>query len=71
MKSENIHPVFDRIVGRDEKEQLLNQNAKVLWFTGLSGSGKNNFGSSLRTRVEKTRFLDSSFGWGQYSHRDK
>ena len=36
---ENIHP-FHAFLGRASKEQLLGQQAKVFWFTGLSGSGK-------------------------------
>ena len=36
----HIYPVFDQLVSRDSKEWLLQQRAKVIWFTGLSGSGK-------------------------------
>ncbi len=39
-RMKHIHPVFDQIMGREEKERLLNQRGLVLWFTGLSGSGK-------------------------------
>lgn len=49
---ENIHPIFDRILTRNDKEQFLNQKAKVLWFTGLSGSGK----STIAEGVEKALF---------------
>ena len=49
---ENIHPIFDRIVTRSEKEQLLNQKAKVFWLTGLSGSGK----STIAEKVERMLF---------------
>lgn len=44
---ENIHPIFDRLLNRDDKEKFLNQRAKVLWFTGLSGSGKSTIASAL------------------------
>ena len=44
---ENIHPIFDRLLNRDDKEEFLNQRAKVLWFTGLSGSGKSTIASAL------------------------
>jgi len=57
MSENNIHPIFDRLVGRKEKEQFLNQNAKVLWFTGLSGSGK----STIAEAVEKKLFTDGFF----------
>jgi adenylylsulfate kinase len=36
----HIYPVFDQMVSRDSKEWLLQQRSKVVWFTGLSGSGK-------------------------------
>lgn len=36
----HIYPVFDQLVSREKKEWLLQQRAKVVWFTGLSGSGK-------------------------------
>jgi len=53
MKDEgkNIFSVFDEILPKEEKEKLLNQNAKVLWLTGLSGSGK----TSIAKVVEKIR----------------
>ncbi|GAX82740.1 hypothetical protein CEUSTIGMA_g10166.t1 [Chlamydomonas eustigma] len=34
-------------VSRDAKEQLLNQKGCVLWFTGLSGSGKSTVACTL------------------------
>jgi len=49
---ENIHPIFDRIVNRKEKEEFLNQKAKVFWLTGLSGSGK----STIAEKVERMLF---------------
>ena len=47
--NKNIYPIFDRILQRSDREQLLEQKAKVVWFTGLSGSGK----STLAIEVEK------------------
>ena len=49
---DNIHPIFERIVSRKEKEQFLNQQAKVFWLTGLSGSGK----STIAEKVERMLF---------------
>ena len=49
---ENIHPIFDQIVNRSEKEHFLNQKAKVFWLTGLSGSGK----STIAQKVERMLF---------------
>lgn len=54
---ENIHPIFDKILGRNEKESFLNQRAKVLWFTGLSGSGK----STVAQHLEKKLFNEGFF----------
>ncbi len=39
--AENIFPVYDKMLGRDAKEQLLGQRGMMVWFTGLSGSGKS------------------------------
>ena len=46
---ENIFTIFDDILKREDKEKLLSQKAKVIWMTGLSGSGK----TTIATRVEK------------------
>jgi len=48
---ENIHPIFDKILGRKEKEKFLNQTSKVLWFTGLSGSGKSTVAQGLEKKL--------------------
>lgn len=53
----NIHPIFDTLVSRKEKEDFLNQKSKVLWFTGLSGSGKSTIASGL----EKMLFSQGFF----------
>lgn len=53
----NIHPIFERLLSREEKEKRLRQSAKVLWFTGLSGSGKSTIASGL----EKRLFADGYF----------
>jgi len=44
-------------VGRSDKEQRLNQNAKVLWMTGLSGSGKTTIGLGLEQELYKRGFF--------------
>ena len=53
MKNENIniHPIFERLVSREEQERLLNQKGKVLWFTGLSGSGKSTIAEALERQL--------------------
>lgn len=47
----NIHPVFGRLLTRNKKEQFLNQKSKVLWFTGLSGSGKSTIAIGLEKKL--------------------
>lgn len=54
---ENIHPVFDRIIQKEDKEKMLNQKTKVIWLTGLSGSGKTTLGASLERRLYNEGFL--------------
>ncbi len=58
MKSElNIHPIFGQLISRNEKEQRLNQRAKVLWFTGLSGSGKSTIALGLEKKLFQEKFI--------------
>ena len=48
MKGErHIYPSYDQMVTRESKEWLLQQHAKVVWFTGLSGSGKTTIARDL------------------------
>ena len=44
-------------VDRSDKEQRLKQKAKVLWMTGLSGSGKTTIGLALEKELCKRGFL--------------
>ncbi len=53
----NIHPVFDQILLRPEKEKLLNQHSKVIWFTGLSGAGKTTVAQQVERELNKLGFL--------------
>ncbi len=61
-KAENIHPVFDQILKREDKERLLRQNSKVIWCTGLSGAGKTtlakNLEKALHNKGHLTQVLD-------------
>lgn len=58
----NIHPVFNQTLTRGDKEKILNQNAKVIWMTGLSGAGKTttacNIEKELNNRGYLTQVLD-------------
>jgi adenylylsulfate kinase len=53
----NIHPIFDKIVNKSRKEQLLKQKAIVVWFVGLSGSGKSTIAVALENELHKRGFL--------------
>lgn len=55
--AENIHPIFDRLLQREDREQRLNQRAKVLWLTGLSGSGKSTIAQHLERRLYNEGFF--------------
>lgn len=59
MKSQlsNIHPTFDKILTREDKEKLLNQRSIVIWITGLSGSGKTTIAKGLELELHKRGFL--------------
>lgn len=37
----NIYPIYDRMMTRKDRERLLHQRGMMVWFTGLSGSGKS------------------------------
>jgi len=53
----HIHPIFDRILGRSEKEELLNQKGIVIWMTGLSGSGKSTIAIGLERKLHEAGIL--------------
>jgi len=53
----NIHPIFDRVLSRKQQELLLNQKGKVLWFTGLSGSGKSTIAEALEKELYKNGYF--------------
>ena len=55
--SENIFPVFDKIISKEKKEKLLNQKGKVVWLTGLSGSAKTTIALQLEKELYKLGFL--------------
>ncbi len=60
--ADNIHPIFDSILDRKEKEALLNQKGIVLWLTGLSGSGKSTIARGVEILLHNqgilTKLLD-------------
>ena len=50
--TDNIYPIFDRMLGRADKEALLGQRGMMLWFTGLSGSGKSTVAIALERALQ-------------------
>lgn len=56
-KSTNIHPIFDQLLQRSDKEALLQQNGVVLWMTGLSGSGKSTIAKGLENELHQAGYL--------------
>lgn len=49
--AENIHPIFDTILGTEKKEALLGQRSVVIWMVGLSGSGKSTIARALENKL--------------------
>lgn len=56
-KQNNIFPILNRILQREQKEKLLKQKAKVIWFTGLSGAGKTTLGLRVEKALYEKGFL--------------
>lgn len=54
---QNIYPIFDRMLARADKEKLLGQRGTMLWFTGLSGSGKSTIALALERELYKRGLL--------------
>ena len=53
----NIHPIHDRLLDRPTWERRLGQRARVLWFTGLSGSGKSTIAAELERQLHAENFV--------------
>lgn len=58
----HIHPIFDTILSKSDKEVLLDQKGVVIWMTGLSGSGKSTLARGLENKLFEqgilTKLLD-------------
>lgn len=50
---DNIYPVFDKMLPRAAKEELLGQHGVVVWMYGLSGSGKSTLANLLERRLHE------------------
>ncbi|MBO4986058.1 MAG: adenylyl-sulfate kinase [Bacteroides sp.] len=57
MKADNIYPIFDKMLSRADKEELLGQRSVMVWFTGLSGSGKSTIAIALERELQQRGVL--------------
>lgn len=55
--AENIYPIFDKMLQREDRESLLKQRGTMIWFTGLSGSGKSTLAIALERELYKRGIL--------------
>lgn len=56
-EQQHIYPVFDKMLKREEKELLLRQHSVMIWFTGLSGSGKSTIAIALERELHRLGLL--------------
>ena len=49
----NIYPIYKQMLGREEKLLLLGQHGMMIWFTGLSGSGKSTVALGVERELQK------------------
>ena len=57
MEDNHIYPIFDRMLGRKDKEEMLKQHSVMFWFPGLSGSGKSTVAIALERELHKRGLL--------------
>lgn len=53
----HIYPVFNKILQRSDKERLLEQKAKVIWLSGLSGSGKTTIAKGVEKELHQRGYV--------------
>ena len=53
----DIYPIFDKMLTRADKEQLLGQRGIMIWMTGLSGSGKSTVAIGVERELQKRGIL--------------
>ena len=56
-ENNHIYPIFDKMLMRKDKEDLLKQHSVMVWFTGLSGSGKSTIAIALERELHKRGLL--------------
>lgn len=55
--ADNIHPIFDTTLNKEDKESLLSQRGIVIWLIGLSGSGKSTIARGLENKLHQEKVL--------------
>ena len=53
----NIYPIYDKMMTRADKESLLHQRGMMMWFTGLSGSGKSTVAMGVERELHRMGIL--------------
>lgn len=53
----NIYPIYEKMMTRSDKEQLLGQRGVMVWFTGFSGSGKSTVALGVERELHKRGIL--------------
>ena len=56
-QNHHIYPIFDRMLTRKDKEELLGQRGVMIWFTGLSGSGKSTIAIAVERELHQSGLL--------------
>lgn len=56
-KRNDVYPVFDWILKRKHKEELLKQHSLAIWMTGLSGAGKTTIGVGVERELNRLGYL--------------
>ena len=57
MADKIIYPIFEKMLSREDKEQLLHQRGVMIWMTGLSGSGKSTVAIGVERELHKRGIL--------------
>lgn len=55
--TENIYPIYNQMMTREEKERLLRQKGIMVWLTGLSGSGKSTVAMGVERELHAKGIL--------------
>ena len=55
--SKDIYPIYDKMMTRQEREQLLGQRGLMVWLTGLSGSGKTTVALGVERELHRKGIL--------------